>query len=80
MACWCRRRPFLVRGLENTLVKLLLSLEFFDEAGRKRIAIGVWAACCQHGRLWGSCGWARWSCDVQGWALSAVLYCQSYVI
>lgn len=36
-----RRRPFLVRGLENTLVKLLLSLEFFDEAGRRKIAIAV---------------------------------------
>jgi hypothetical protein len=35
-----RRRPFLVRGLENTLVKLLLSLEFFDEQGRHKIAIG----------------------------------------
>lgn len=36
-----RRRPFLVRGLENTLVKLLLSLEFFDEQGRRRIAIAL---------------------------------------
>ena len=40
LACLRRRRPFLVRGLENTLVKLLLSLEFFDEAGRQKIAIG----------------------------------------
>lgn len=29
-----------MRGLENTLIKLLLSLEFFDELGRKKIAIG----------------------------------------
>jgi hypothetical protein len=29
-----------VRGLENTLIKLLLSLEFFDEVGRRKIAIG----------------------------------------
>lgn len=36
-----RRRPFLVRGLENTLVKLLLSLEFFEEIGRKKIAIAL---------------------------------------
>jgi len=36
-----RRRPFLIRGLENTLVKLLLSLEFFDAEGRKKIAIAL---------------------------------------
>ncbi len=35
-----RRRPFLIRALENTLVKLILSLEFYDEAGRQKIAIG----------------------------------------
>ena len=36
----CRRRPFLIRSCENTLIKLLLSLEFFDEEGRKKLAIG----------------------------------------
>ena len=30
----------MIRGLENTLVKLLLSLEFFDEPGRKKLGIG----------------------------------------
>lgn len=39
--CVCRRRPFLIRALENTLVKLILSLEFYDAAGRQKIAIGV---------------------------------------
>eukprot|EP00877_Chromochloris_zofingiensis_P004066 jgi/Chrzof1/13660/Cz08g07040.t1 len=33
-----RRRPFLVKGLENTLNKFILSLDFYDEAGRKKIA------------------------------------------
>lgn len=37
--CVCRRRPFLIRALENTLVKLIMSLEFYDEAGRQKIAI-----------------------------------------
>jgi hypothetical protein len=36
-----RRRPFLIKALENTLTKLLLSLEFFDEEGRKKIAIAT---------------------------------------
>mmetsp|Transcript_12741 Transcript_12741/g.22531 ORF Transcript_12741/g.22531 Transcript_12741/m.22531 type:complete len:420 (-) Transcript_12741:347-1606(-) len=36
-----RRRPFLLRGLENTLIKLLLSLEFFDAAGRRNIGIAL---------------------------------------
>ena len=39
-----RRRPFLVKALENTLIKLILSLEFYDEAGRKKIAVAM--ACC----------------------------------
>jgi hypothetical protein len=34
-----RRRPFLVKGLEATLNKFILSLEFYDEEGRKKIAI-----------------------------------------
>lgn len=34
-----RRRPFLIRSLENTLVKLILSLEFYDAVGREKIAI-----------------------------------------
>ncbi|PNW82888.1 hypothetical protein CHLRE_06g298350v5 [Chlamydomonas reinhardtii] len=36
-----RRRPFLIRGLENTLVKLMLSLEFFDDVGRKKLGIAL---------------------------------------
>ena len=37
---WCRKRPFLIRPLENTLIKLLKSLDFYDELGRDKIAIG----------------------------------------
>ena len=36
-----RRRPFLVKALENTLIKLILSLEFYDEEGRQKIAIAM---------------------------------------
>ena len=36
----CRKRPFLIRPLENTLIKLLKSLDFYDELGRDKIAIG----------------------------------------
>lgn len=36
-----RRRPFLIRSLENTLVKLILSLEFYDDVGRQKIAIAM---------------------------------------
>lgn len=36
-----RRRPFLVKSLESTLIKLLLSLEFYDEEGRKKLAIAL---------------------------------------
>ena len=36
-----RKRPFLVRPLENTLIKLLKSLDFYDESGREKIAIGM---------------------------------------
>jgi len=39
--CFCRRRPFLIRPLENTLVKLILSLEFYSQEGRQKIAIGA---------------------------------------
>ena len=39
LAC-CRKRPFLIRPLENTLIKLLKSLDFYDELGRDKIAIG----------------------------------------
>lgn len=42
LAC-CRRRPFLIRPLENTLIKLLKTLDFYDDAGREKLAIG---ACC----------------------------------
>lgn len=43
-----RRRPFLVKGLENTLNKFILSLEFYDENGRKTIATGGRAGRCRH--------------------------------
>jgi hypothetical protein len=33
-----RRRPFLVKGLENTLNRLILSLEFYDPKGRQVVA------------------------------------------
>lgn len=36
-----RRRPFLIRALENTLVKLILSLEFYSQDGRNKIAMGA---------------------------------------
>ena len=36
-----RRRPFLVQRLEEVLKKLLTSLEFFDDDGRRKIAIGA---------------------------------------
>lgn len=36
-----RRRPFLVRSLEQTLVKLALTLEFYDEAGKRKIAMAT---------------------------------------
>eukprot|EP00210_Caulerpa_lentillifera_P009685 g9240.t1 len=36
-----RRRPFLVKNLENVLVKLLKSLEFFDESARAKLAIAT---------------------------------------
>lgn len=38
--CDRRRRPFLVKNLENVLIKLLMSLEFFDEPAREKLAIG----------------------------------------
>jgi len=36
-----RRRPFLVKNLENVLVKLLMSLEFFDDLSRQKLAIAT---------------------------------------
>lgn len=36
-----RRRPFLVKALENTMIKLILSLEFYDDKERKNIAIAL---------------------------------------
>uniref|UniRef100_A0A7S0V4U6 W2 domain-containing protein n=1 Tax=Polytomella parva TaxID=51329 RepID=A0A7S0V4U6_9CHLO len=36
-----RRRPFLVRNLENTLTKLSLSLEFLDRSGREKLGIAL---------------------------------------
>ena len=40
-SCARRKRPFLVRPLENTLIKLLKSLDFYDDLGREKIAIGA---------------------------------------
>lgn len=42
-----RRRPFLIRPLEQTLVKLILTLEFYSDEGRKTIAIAM-ALCFSH--------------------------------
>lgn len=36
-----RRRPFLIRGLENTLIKLMLSLEFFNEEDRRKLGMAL---------------------------------------
>ena len=36
-----QRKPFLVQRLEEVLKKLLNSLEFFDDDGRRKIAIGA---------------------------------------
>ncbi|KAK9823766.1 hypothetical protein WJX72_005350 [[Myrmecia] bisecta] len=36
-----RRRPFLIKALENTLVKLLKSLDFYEEATRVKLAIAT---------------------------------------
>ena len=38
---FCRRRPFLIKSLENTLSKLLKSLDFYDNAARHKVAIGT---------------------------------------
>lgn len=35
-----RRRPFLVKALENVLQKFVMGMEFYDDAGRTKIAIG----------------------------------------
>lgn len=44
-----RRRPFLIRPLENTLIKLLKTLDFYDDAGREKLAIAT--ARCLAGKL-----------------------------
>lgn len=36
-----RRRPFLIKSLENTLSKLLKSLDFYDNAARHKVAIAT---------------------------------------
>merc|ERR1711904_101153 len=36
-----RKKPFLVKGLESTLVKLLRQLEFFDDEGKTKLAIAT---------------------------------------
>ena len=36
-----RKKPFLVKGLEATLCKLLRQLEFFDEEGKAKLAIAT---------------------------------------
>ena len=53
LTCARRKRPFLVRPLENTLIKLLKSLDFYDDLGREKIAIGA-AATSQVPALQGS--------------------------
>lgn len=35
-----RRKPFLIQNLENTMIKLIMSMDFFDTDTRKKIAIG----------------------------------------
>lgn len=44
-----RRRPFLVQRLEEVLKKLLTSCEFFDDDGRKKIAISAPPPCLAAG-------------------------------
>ena len=36
-----RRRPFLVKNLENVLMKFVMGMEFYDDDGRRKIAIGA---------------------------------------
>jgi hypothetical protein len=36
-----RRRPFLIKHLENVLVRLLLSLEFYGEEDRGKVAMAM---------------------------------------
>ncbi|KAL4437046.1 hypothetical protein ABPG75_004185 [Micractinium tetrahymenae] len=36
-----RRRPFLVKNLENVLMKFVMGLEFYDEEGQRKIAIAL---------------------------------------
>jgi len=36
-----RKKPFLVKGLESTLCKLLRQLEFFDDSGKEKLAIAT---------------------------------------
>lgn len=46
-----RRRPFLVQRLEEVLKKLLTSCEFFDDDGRKKIAISAPPPCIAAGAV-----------------------------
>lgn len=36
-----RRRPFLVKALENVLQKFVMGMEFYDDEGRRKIAIAL---------------------------------------
>lgn len=36
-----RRKPFLIQNLENTMIKLIMSMDFFDADTRKKVAIGT---------------------------------------
>ncbi|PSC76002.1 flagellar associated [Micractinium conductrix] len=36
-----RRRPFLVKNLENVLMKFVMGMEFYDDDGRRKIAIAL---------------------------------------
>lgn len=52
-----RRRPFLVKALENVLQKFVMGMEFYDDEGRRKIAIGALPCADLAARLRG--GWSR---------------------
>ncbi len=87
--CWsfpCRRRPFLVKALENVLQKFVMGLEFYDDEGRHKIAIGeveveaVGEACfsrCGDAGWTDGCDWARalWRQEQCIWLSLAEVLC-----
>ena len=79
MSCLMRRkRPFLIRPLENTLIKLLKSLDFYDELGRDKIAIGArlsssnTCAICKPA-MPHRCSASKASCKSQSWCTAPLL-------